>query len=103
MCGIMAMNLLYRLALWSMCVCVGGGGGFGSNGFVTKMQPFPMDGHYRIDVISGVDHPRLNSTVLLMLRTVCYAMTRAPALYYRSLETTSTLLDKRRMLHIQAP
>jgi hypothetical protein len=59
MCGIMAMGLLYGLALWSVCVC----GGFGSNGLVIKMQPFPMNGHYRTDVISGVGHPRLNSTV----------------------------------------
>jgi hypothetical protein len=29
-------------------------GGFGSNGFVTKMQSFPMDGHYRTNIISGV-------------------------------------------------
>jgi hypothetical protein len=25
MCGIMVMGLLYELALWSMCVCGGGG------------------------------------------------------------------------------
>ena len=62
----------------SMCVW----GGFGSNGFVTKMQPFPMDGHYRMDINSGVGHPRSDSVVLLVLRTVCYAMAGAPALYY---------------------
>ena len=37
MCGIMAMGLLYGLALWSMCVL----GDFVSNDFVTKMKPFP--------------------------------------------------------------
>jgi hypothetical protein len=36
------------------------------------MQPFPMDGHYRTDVISGVGHPGLNSVVSLVLRTVCF-------------------------------
>jgi hypothetical protein len=42
-------------------------GGFGSNGFVTKMQPFPMDDHYRTDIINGVGHPRSDSVVLLVL------------------------------------
>jgi hypothetical protein len=73
-------------------VCVGGGGRFGSNGFVTKMQPFPIDGYYRMNVISGVGSQRSDSVVPLMLRTVCCAMVRLPALYYRSLETASTLL-----------
>jgi hypothetical protein len=36
------------------------------------MQPFPMDGHYRTDVISGVGHPGLYSVVSLVLRTVCF-------------------------------
>ena len=49
-----------------MCVCVG----FGSNGFMTKAQPFPMDGHYRTDVISGVGNPRLDLVVPLVLCTV---------------------------------
>jgi hypothetical protein len=35
-------------------MCVGGGGvGFGFNGFVIKVQPFLMDGHYRTDITSG--------------------------------------------------
>jgi hypothetical protein len=75
MCGIMAMGLLYKLILWSN-VCVG----FGSNGFVTKMQSFSMDGHYRMDVISGVGHLRSDLVVPLMLRTVCCAMAGASAL-----------------------
>jgi hypothetical protein len=89
MCGIMVMGLLYGLALWSMCV-----GGFGSNGFVTKMQPFPMDGHYRMDIINGVGHLRLDLVMLLVLRMVYCAMVGAPALYYRSLGTVSTLLRR---------
>jgi hypothetical protein len=48
------------------CVCVG----FGSNGFVTKTQPFSIDGHCRIDIISGVGHLRLDSVVPLMLCTI---------------------------------
>ena len=75
----MAMGLLYGLTLWSnVCLCVG----FGSNGFVTKTLSFPMDGHYRMDIISGVGHSRSDSVVLQVLRTVCYVMAGAPALYY---------------------
>jgi hypothetical protein len=70
-------------------VCVGG---FGSNGFMTKIQPFPMDGHYRTDIINSVGNPRSDSVMLLVLRTVCCAMVGASVLYYRSLGTTSTLL-----------
>jgi hypothetical protein len=38
----------------------------------------------------GVCHSRLDLIVSLMLRTVCCAMARALALYYRSLGTAST-------------
>jgi hypothetical protein len=31
-----------------------------------------MDGHYRVDIISGVGHPRLDVVVLLVLYTVAY-------------------------------
>jgi hypothetical protein len=55
-CGIMAMGLLCKLTLWSVCVCVGGGGRVGFNGFVIKTQSFPMHGHYWMDVISSVGH-----------------------------------------------
>jgi hypothetical protein len=70
------------------CVCVG----FGSNGYVTKTQPFPTGGHYRTNVISGVGHLRSNSILPLVLRTVCCTMVGALALYYRSLGIASTLL-----------
>ena len=50
-------------------VCVLGGG-FGSNSFVTKAQLFPMDGYYKMNIISSVGHPRTNLVVLLMLCTV---------------------------------
>jgi hypothetical protein len=53
-----------------MVMCVYVLGGFGSNCFVTKVQPFPMDGHYRTDIISGVGHSRSNSVMLLVLCTV---------------------------------
>ena len=60
----------YGLAIWVnfiiKCVCVR----FGSNGFMTKMQRFPMDGHYRMNIISGVRHLRPDSVVPLMLCTV---------------------------------
>jgi hypothetical protein len=39
-----------------------------------------------------MDHSRSDSIVPLMLRTVCYAIFGALALYYRSAGTTSTLL-----------
>jgi hypothetical protein len=47
-----------------MCV------GFGSNSFVTKMQSFPLDGHYRIDIISGVGLPRSDLVAPLVLYTI---------------------------------
>jgi hypothetical protein len=40
----------------------------------------------------GVDHWGFDSIVPLMLRTVCYTMAGALALYYRSLGTASTLV-----------
>jgi hypothetical protein len=38
-------------------------------------------------LLVGVGHSRSDSIVPLMLRTVCCAMARALALYYRSLRT----------------
>jgi hypothetical protein len=49
-----------------------------------------MDGHYRMDVISGMGHLRSDSVVLLVLHTVRCAMIGASTLYYRSLGITST-------------
>ena len=83
-------GLTIQVKFMVKCVCVG----FGSNGFVIKTQPFPMGGHYRMNVISGVGHPRLDLVVLLVLRMVQCAMARARALYYRSLRTASTMLRK---------
>jgi hypothetical protein len=40
---------------------------------VTKVQSFPMDGHYRTNIISGVGHPRLDSVVPLVLCTIPYS------------------------------
>jgi hypothetical protein len=64
----------YGLTIWvsfmvNVCVCVRGG--FGFNGFMTKVQLFPIDGHYKTDVISGVGHLRLDSVMQLLLRIVC--------------------------------
>jgi hypothetical protein len=46
-------------------------------------QPFPMDSHYRMDVIGPA--------ASVMCGMFC-AVAGAPALYYRSLGTMSTLL-----------
>jgi hypothetical protein len=65
-CGITAMCLLYRLNNIVKCVCFMG---LGSNDcFVTGAAL--MGGHYRIDIISGVGHPRSDLVVPLVLCTV---------------------------------
>jgi hypothetical protein len=51
-----------------MVKCVGVG--FGSNGFVTKAQPFLIGGHYRTNIISDVGHLRSDLVMLLLLCTV---------------------------------
>jgi hypothetical protein len=56
-------GLIIRVKFMVKYVCVG----FGSNGFVIKMQSFPMDGHCKMNIISGVGHPRLDSVMSLML------------------------------------
>ena len=83
-------GLTIRVNFMVKCMC----GGFGSNGFVTKTQPFLVDGHYRTDIISGVGHLRSDSVMSLVLCTIYCAMAEASALYYRSLGTMSTLLIK---------
>jgi hypothetical protein len=59
-------GLTIRVNFMVKCVC----GGFGSNGFVTKTQPFSIDGHYRTDIINGVDNPRSDSVMPLVLYTI---------------------------------
>jgi hypothetical protein len=53
--------------------------GFGSNGFVNKAQLFPIDGHYRADIISDVDNSRSNSIVPLVL---CMIAMQYPGHWY---------------------
>ena len=89
-CSSSGNELIIWVNFMVKCVCVG----FGYNDFVTKIQPFPMDGHYRTYVISGMGHPRSNSIVPLVLCMVCCAIARVLALYYRSLRTASTLLRR---------
>jgi hypothetical protein len=51
-------------------VCVGGGGGFGSNGFVTNDAAIPNGWSL---VISGVGHQRSDLVIPLVLRMLCCA------------------------------
>jgi hypothetical protein len=53
-----------------------------------------MDDHYRTEVISGVGHPRSDLVMPLVLRTLRCAKAGAPALYYKSFGTVSSLLRK---------
>jgi hypothetical protein len=48
--------------------------------------------------LAGVGHSGSDSIVPLMQRTIYYAMVGALALYYRSLETASTLLRRGNIL-----
>jgi hypothetical protein len=67
-CGINSYGLtVYTSYCGQMCVLYRG---FGSNGFVTNMQSFPMDDYYRTDIISGVGHLRSDSVLPLVLYTV---------------------------------
>jgi hypothetical protein len=67
-CGIMAMGLLYRLDDMVKCVCYMG---LGSNGCFMAGVAL-MGGHYRMDIISSVGHPRSDLVVPLVLCTVVY-------------------------------
>ena len=69
-CGINDHGLTIQTSYYGqLCVLYRG---FGFTGFMTKVQPFSIDGHYRTDVINGVGHPRSDSVVLLVLRTIVY-------------------------------
>jgi hypothetical protein len=68
MYGIMVMDLLHMLILCQMCVCYMG---LGSNGCFMASVAL-TGGHYRMDIISGVGHPRSDSVVPLMLCMVTY-------------------------------
>ena len=67
-CGITIMGLLYRLNNMVKCVCYMS---IGSNGYFV-IDLALMGGHYRMDVINGVSHPRLDSILPLVLCIVTY-------------------------------
>ena len=50
------------------CVCYMG---LGSNGYFMAGTVL-MGGYYKIDIISDVGHPRLDSVILQVLRTIAY-------------------------------
>ena len=81
-------GLTIRVNFMVKCVCMD----IGSNGFMTKTQPSPIDSHYRMDIISGMSYSRSDSDLPQVFYTECCAMVGALALYYRSLGTMSTLL-----------
>jgi hypothetical protein len=89
-CSMNGMGLLYRLRTMVRCVC-----------YVRAMVHWFRDldatipnGSVTIGQTSlvGVGHSGSDPIVPLMLLTICYAMAGALTLYYRSLETASTLL-----------
>jgi hypothetical protein len=57
---------------------------------VTKVWPFPMNGHYKMDIISSVAEVRLGRVASVMYSSC--AISRASVLYYKSLGIVSTLL-----------
>jgi hypothetical protein len=67
-CGITAMGLLYGLYDMVKCVCymsLGSNGCFMADAAVTG-------GHYRINIINGVDYLRSDSIMLLLVCMVAY-------------------------------
>jgi hypothetical protein len=84
------MGLLYKLRIMIKCVCytelwihwLHNLDATIPNGSVTTGRTS----------LVGVGLSRPDLIVSLMLLTVCYAIVGAPTLYYRSLETASTLL-----------
>ena len=90
---VMAMGLLYRLHIMVKCVYYTG---LWIHWFRDHDATI-LNGTVTIGRTSLVDvgHSGLDLIMPLMLRTVCYrAMAGTLALYYRSLETASTLLRK---------
>jgi hypothetical protein len=68
MCGVMAMSLLYMLEFYGqMCELYGPW-----IQWLFVAGAALMGGHYRIDIISGVGHPRLDSVIPLVLYTIAY-------------------------------
>jgi hypothetical protein len=62
-CGILAMGLLYMLALWSnVCVLYGHW-----IQWLFMADTALIGGHYKMDIISSVNHPRSDSVVTLVL------------------------------------
>ena len=89
---VMAMDLLYMLALW-LNVCYTGLWIYWFHDHdVTILNGTVTIGR---TLLVSVGHSGSDPTVPLMLRTVCFCvMARALALYYRSLGTASTLLRR---------
>jgi hypothetical protein len=67
-CSIIAMGLLYRLDDMVECVCYMG---LGSNRCFMVGAAL-TDGHYRMDIISGVGYPRSCLVILLVSCMVVY-------------------------------
>ena len=65
--SIMVMGLLYGLNDMVKCVC---SIGLGSNGCF--MAEAALMGHYKMEIISGVGYPRLDSVMPLVLCSVQY-------------------------------
>jgi hypothetical protein len=89
---VMAMGLLYMLALWSN-VCIMWGLWIH---WFRDLDATIFNGSVTIGRTSlvGAGHSGSKSIVPLMLRTICCTMARVPALYYKSLGTASTLLRR---------
>ena len=87
-----AIGLLYRLHIMVKCVCYTGH-------LIHWFRDYSVtspNGSVTIGRTSlvGVGHSRSDSVVLLILCTICCAMAGAPALYYRSIGTTPTLMRR---------
>ena len=65
MCAIMAMGLLYMLALWLNAFII-----WALDPMLFVASVALMGGYYRMEIISGVSHPRSDLVMSLMLFTV---------------------------------